>query len=249
MHTTKHDRVLTNGRASVGSQLFSAESSLSERELIMMASDLSAPSQSRGRWLDRTLDITVASWILLLLLPVMVLAAVAVALTSPGPVIFKQTRIGMNGREFDCYKFRSMWIDAEKRLASLLEEREKLRHEWNCNQKLRSDPRITPIGKILRHSSIDELPQLLNVIRGDMSLVGPRPIVRSELPKYGRYITTYFSVKPGLTGIWQVTGRNDLSYRRRVAADVWYARSKSLWLDLKILMLTVPAVITGRGSC
>ena len=249
MHTTKHDRVLTSGKASVDAELFSAESSLSERELIRMASDLSAPPQARGQWVTRMLDITIASCMLALLLPVMILAAVAIALTSPGPVIFKQTRIGMNGREFKCYKFRSMRIDAEERLASLLEERAKLRHEWNSNQKLRHDTRITPIGKMLRQSSIDELPQLLNVIRGDMSLVGPRPIVSSELPKYGRYITTYFSVRPGITGIWQVTGRNDLSYRRRVAADVWYARSKSLWLDLKILMLTVPAVITGRGSC
>lgn len=249
MHTTKHDRVLTNGKASVGTQLFSAESSLSERELIVMASDLSAPPQARAQWANRTRDIVVAACMLILLLPVMALAAVAIALTSPGPVIFRQARIGMNGREFDCYKFRSMRIDAEEHLASLLQERAKLRDEWNSNHKLRCDPRVTPIGRILRQSSIDELPQLLNVIRGDMSLVGPRPIVRSELPKYGRYITTYFSVKPGLTGIWQITGRNDLSYRRRVAADVWYARSKSLWLDLKILLLTVPAVVTGRGSC
>lgn len=234
---------------SAGSPFFGTDASLFEHELIAMASDLASSSQVVTGWGYRALDITVAVCMLATLFPAMVLAALAIAISSPGPIIFKQTRVGMKGRSFGCYKFRSMRVDAEEHLAGLLESRSELRHEWNSNQKLSHDPRITPIGRFLRHSSIDELPQLINVIRGDMSLVGPRPIVPSEVKKYGRYITSYFSVRPGLTGLWQVTGRNDSSYRRRVAADVLYSRSKSLWLDFKILLMTIPAVITGRGSC
>jgi exopolysaccharide production protein ExoY len=249
MHATDHERVSIDARASAGSAFFCSDSSLSERELILMALDLAGRTNATGGWAHRVLDITVAVLMLVLLLPVMALAAACVALSSPGPVIFKQIRVGMKGQAFGCYKFRSMRIDAEQHLTRLLEEKPKLRNEWISNHKLNRDPRITAIGRILRHSSIDELPQLINVIRGDMSLVGPRPIVHSEMLKYGRYLTSYFSVRPGLTGLWQVTGRNNSSYRRRVAADVLYTRSKSLWLDLKILLLTIPAVLTGRGSC
>lgn len=249
MHTTKHDSALRDAKASTDTPFFSANSALSERELIVMASELATPSQATNELLTRVRDIAISASMLVVLFPVMVLAALLIAISSPGPIVFKQTRIGMNGRGFGCYKFRSMRTDAEEHLASLIETRAELRHEWNCNHKLSRDPRITPIGRILRHSSIDELPQLFNVIRGDMSLVGPRPIVSSEVPKYGRYITSYFSVRPGLTGLWQVTGRNNSSYRRRVAADVLYSRSRSLWFDFKILFLTIPAVITGQGSC
>ena len=249
MHTTKHDSALRDAKASADTPFFSANSALSERELIVTASELATPSQATNELLTRVRDIAIAASMLFVLFPVMVLAALCIAISSPGPIVFKQTRVGMNGRGFGCYKFRSMRTDAEEHLASLIETRAELRHEWNCNHKLSRDPRITPIGRILRHSSIDELPQLINVIRGDMSLVGPRPIVSSEVPKYGRYITSYFSVRPGLTGLWQVTGRNNSSYRRRVAADVLYSRSRSMWFDFKILFMTIPAVITGQGSC
>lgn len=249
MHTTKDDRALKDAKASAGTPFFQADSSLSEHELIVTASNLAASSQATGGLRTRVVDITVSICMLVLLLPVMVFAALAVAVTSPGPIIFKQARIGMNGRSFGCYKFRTMRVDAEEHLATLLETKAELRKEWNSFQKLKRDPRITEVGRFLRHSSIDELPQLINVIRGDMSLVGPRPIVHSEVLRYGRYITSYFSVRPGLTGLWQVTGRNNSSYRRRVAADVLYARSKSFWFDFKILLMTIPAVISGRGSC
>lgn len=248
MHTTKHDSALADAQVSGGSPFFSAGSSLSERELITIVSDLAVPASDTNRSVARILDILVATGLLVLLSPVLALVALAAAISSPGPIIFKHKRIGLNGREFDCYKFRSMRIDAEAHLSALLDKNAELRQEWNRNQKLENDPRITAIGRFLRLTSIDELPQLINVIRGDMSLVGPRPIIRAEVPRYGRYITTYISVRPGITGIWQVSGRNTLSYRRRVAADVLYARSKSLWLDLKILLMTIPAVITGRGS-
>ncbi|WP_241255165.1 sugar transferase [Altererythrobacter sp. BO-6] len=249
MHTTKHDSAMADAQASAGSPFFSAGSSLSERELITMASDLVAPAHVTDRFATRILDVTLAIALLVFLLPLLALVAAAIAATSHGPILFKHKRIGLYGREFGCFKFRSMRTDAETHLAALLDRNAELRHEWDCNQKLKHDPRITPIGQFLRLSSIDELPQLINVIRGEMSLVGPRPIIRAEVPRYGRYITTYISVRPGITGIWQVSGRNNLSYRRRVAADVLYARSRSLWLDLKILFMTIPAVISGKGSC
>lgn len=213
-----------------------------------MASELATGSRHADNVFERTLDIAIALTMLVFLAPVMALTAIAVGFTSPGPVIFKQTRVGMNGRPFGCLKFRTMRIDAEEYLAHLLATQPELQAQWDCDQKLRSDPRITSIGAFLRETSIDELPQLLNVIRGDMSLVGPRPIVEDEAARYGRYITSYFSVRPGLTGMWQVTGRNDSSYRRRVAADVLYARERSTWLNLKIMLATVPAVVFGRGA-
>ncbi|WFL75962.1 sugar transferase [Altererythrobacter arenosus] len=214
-----------------------------------MAADLANHTRERDSRLSRALDIVVALAMLIFLLPVMVLVAASIAITSPGPIIFKQERMGMNGRTFGCLKFRTMRCDAEQALSALLAARPELRYEWASTQKLAQDPRITGVGSFLRHSSIDELPQLINVLRGEMSLVGPRPIVANEVPRYGRYITSYFSVRPGLTGLWQVTGRNESSYRRRVAADVLYSRSKSLMFDLKILLMTIPAVLSGKGSC
>ena len=249
MHTTKQDRGLGEATSAPNGALFSATSSLSERELISMASELATPSrETQVSGLGRAFDIVIASVMLLFLLPVMALTALCVAVSSPGPVIFRQTRVGMNGRPFGCLKFRSMRIDAEDHLAHLLATKPELREEWASSQKLSDDPRITPIGSFLRQSSIDELPQLFNVLRGEMSLVGPRPIVENEAIRYGRYITSYFSVRPGLTGLWQVTGRNDSSYRRRVAAAVFYARNKSLMFDLKIMFAPIPAVLIGRGA-
>ena len=149
---------------------------------------------------------------------------------------------------FKCLKFRSMLVDADRRLQELLAQDPVARAEWERDHKLRDDPRITALGSFLRRSSVDEIPQLFNVLRGEMSLVGPRPIVAAEVPRYRRYINHYCSVTPGITGLWQVSGRNDVSYRRRVALDVTYARSKSLLFDLKILAATVPAVLLRKGS-
>ena len=249
MHTTKQDSVMANPDVAADRTVFTMPGSLSDQELITVGSALASRTPASGKFLKRIIDVSIASGMLIVLTPVMLLTALAVMITSPGPILFRQERLGCNGRTFECLKFRSMRIDAEEILASLLNAQPHLRKEWDCNQKLRHDPRITAIGAFLRHSSLDELPQLINVIRGEMSLVGPRPIVLSEVPKYGRHITSYFSVKPGLTGIWQVTGRNDSSYERRVAADVVYAKSNTVWLDLKILAMTIPAVLSGRGSC
>lgn len=178
----------------------------------------------------------------------MLLVAVAVYVQDGGPILFAHRRIGCNGRAFYCLKFRSMAVDAERRLADLLASDPAARAEWALDHKLRRDPRVTRLGAFLRKSSLDELPQLLNVLRGDMSLVGPRPIVEAEVAKYGHRFRDYCAVKPGITGLWQISGRNDTSYRTRVALDSLYARRRNVGLDAYILACTLPAVLTKRGS-
>ncbi|GAA4773505.1 sugar transferase [Stakelama sediminis] len=197
----------------------------------------------------RLIDIAVALVALIFFLPVMVLIALAIYAQDRGPVVFAHQRLGQNGRRFPCLKFRSMVNDADRVLRDVLSSNPAMRAEWDRDHKLRDDPRITPLGNFLRRTSLDELPQLINILRGDMSLVGPRPIVEGEIPRYGRYIRNYYSVRPGLTGIWQVSGRSNVTYRRRVAMDVVYARCASLGLNIRILLATVPAVLTSRGSC
>jgi lipopolysaccharide/colanic/teichoic acid biosynthesis glycosyltransferase len=197
--------------------------------------------------LVRTLDVSIALAVILFALPLLLIIAMAVATQGPGGIVFAHQRIGKDGKPFKCLKFRSMVRDAEARLKDLLDNDPEARAEWARDHKLRKDPRITPIGDFLRRSSLDELPQVFNVLRGEMSIVGPRPIVVAEIDRYGRRFCDYCSVKPGITGLWQVSGRNDVSYRRRVALDTVYARRKSFALDVKILFLTVPAVLLGSG--
>jgi exopolysaccharide production protein ExoY len=201
------------------------------------------------RALIRMLDIFLAVSLLVAFAPLMLLIALTIQLQDGGAALFAQERVGRGGRVFRCLKFRSMVLDAEDRLQALLRYDAAARQEWARDQKLRDDPRITPLGRFLRISSLDELPQLWNVLRGDMSLVGPRPIVPGEIVRYGRCFGWYCSVKPGLTGLWQVSGRNGVSYRRRVALDVVYARRRSLALYCVILVRTVPAVLLRDGSC
>lgn len=196
----------------------------------------------------RAADIAISLVALLLLSPIMLLVALAVFVSDPGPLLFAHRRIGRGGRTFPCLKFRTMVVDSHERLQQLLAESEEARREWELDHKLKNDPRITAIGKILRRSSLDELPQLFNVLRGQMSLVGPRPIVEAEVWRYGRYFSEYCRVSPGITGLWQISGRNNLNYRRRVAIDVRYTRIRSFKLDMAILIATVPAVLAARGS-
>lgn len=197
---------------------------------------------------SRGMDILIALAVVLFTLPLLVLIAVAIKLHDGGPALFGHTRIGRGGRSFRCLKFRSMVVDAEARLQAVLASDPVARLEWETDQKLRSDPRITPLGAFLRKTSLDELPQAFNVLRGEMSIVGPRPIVQSEVCRYGRAFRHYCSVRPGITGLWQVSGRNDVSYRRRVALDRVYAKSKCLRTDLVIIAKTVPAVLLRSGS-
>jgi Undecaprenyl-phosphate galactose phosphotransferase WbaP len=165
-----------------------------------------------------------------------------------GPVIYRHRRVGRDGRMFECLKFRSMVPDADRVLRDLLDQHPELRAEWLRDHKLRSDPRITALGRFLRRTSLDELPQIWNVLGGEMSLVGPRPVVREELMRYGRFLPVYLAAKPGITGLWQVTGRNDTDYRRRVALDVYYVRKQNLLFDLYILLKTTRVVLGGGGA-
>ena len=185
---------------------------------------------------------------LIFVAPLMVFVALAIFSHDRGPIMFAHRRVGRGGASFPCLKFRSMAVDAEARLAELLACDPDARAEWEKDHKLRNDPRVTKLGAFLRRTSLDELPQLFNVLAGDMSLVGPRPIVDAEIQKYGRRFQQYCAVKPGITGLWQVSGRNDTTYRARVALDCIYAKRRTLALDLAIMFNTVPAVLLRRGS-
>ena len=167
---------------------------------------------------------------------------------SGGTVIYRHWRVGRGGQMFSCLKFRTMVPNADQVLRDLLEKDPDLRAEWIRDHKLRNDPRVTRLGRFLRRTSLDELPQLLNVLGGEMSLVGPRPVVREELLRYGRSVGTYLAAKPGITGLWQVTGRNDTDYRRRVVLDTYYVRNQNLLLDLYILAKTTGVVLGGNGA-
>jgi Undecaprenyl-phosphate galactose phosphotransferase WbaP len=184
----------------------------------------------------------------ILLLPLFLLIALLIKLSSPGPVLYGHTRRGMNGKLFTAYKFRSMVSNSGEILQKLLDSDPEIRKEWDNNHKLKKDPRVTGIGKILRRTSLDEFPQLINILKGEMSLVGPRPIVDEEVEKYGEDYTRIFSVKPGLTGLWQVSGRSDTDYAERVAFDTYYLQSWSVWLDVWVLFKTFGAVIKGKGA-
>ena len=196
----------------------------------------------------RGLDIAISAVAIVVLAPLLAVIALVIWFTDPGAVVFGHKRIGQGGKTFRCFKFRSMVVDAQDRLDALLASDPVARAEWARDHKLKNDPRITAIGGFLRKSSLDELPQLFNVLMGTMSLVGPRPIVFDEVRRYGRYFDDYCAVRPGVTGLWQCSGRNDVSYRRRVAMDVTYVRSASLKLNLGLMLKTVPSVIKSRGS-
>jgi undecaprenyl-phosphate galactose phosphotransferase len=184
----------------------------------------------------------------MIILPFLLLIAISIYFDSPGNVIFAHKRIGHTGKIFNCYKFRTMVMNAQEILKDYLEKNPTAKEEWEKDFKLKNDPRITKIGKFLRRTSLDEFPQLINVLKGDMSLVGPRPIVKDEIERYGEIIKDYYMVRPGITGFWQVNGRNDVDYESRVQMDCWYVRNWSLWLDVMILFKTIKVVINKKGS-
>ncbi len=202
----------------------------------------------RPQRIKRLMDIALAAIFAVPALVLGVAIALAIKLETRGPVFFSQTRIGQGRRRFRLWKFRSMVADADAVLENHLQDDLALAIEWRNTHKLKNDPRVTRIGRLLRRSSLDELPQLWNVLRGDMSMIGPRPIVEDELLKYGSNIALYSRVRPGLTGLWQVCGRNDISYRRRVDLDSSYILNWSLPADLKILFRTVRVVVMGHGA-
>ncbi|MDB5614612.1 MAG: sugar transferase [Devosia sp.] len=205
-------------------------------------------SARRGLVSKRTFDIVVASAMLLFAFPAMFFIAVLMFSTDRGPILFSHERIGQNGKRFRCLKFRSMVVDSQEALRRHLELIPQARAEWDATQKLRDDPRVTPLGRFLRVTSLDELPQLINVIRGEMSLVGPRPIVQDEVVRYADQIEHYAAVRPGITGLWQVSGRSDVDYDQRVQLDTLYVREWSFIGDLVILVKTVKVVVMRTGS-
>ncbi|MGA9485709.1 MAG: sugar transferase [Methylocella sp.] len=217
-------------------------------ELSVLLGQSKVAPYSIGGKSKRIFDVIIASITLIVFLPLFAFVVLLLKLTDPGPVIFRHIRVGQGGRRFACFKFRSMVLDSDKVLKALLESDPAARKEWDRTQKLANDPRITPVGKFLRQSSLDELPQLINVIRGDMSLVGPRPIVPSELTRYGDKLSLYLLARPGITGIWQVSGRNDCGYDRRIEMDANYVRNWRFSTDFVILLRTLGAVLAQRGS-
>lgn len=200
---------------------------------------------SLARQLKRSVDVVGAAAGLLMLSPVLVLVACLIKLGDKGPVFFVQKRVGQWGREFDCPKFRSMVIDAEKLKQALASQNQ---HKDGVTFKIRRDPRITPVGRFIRKTSIDELPQLWSVLKGDMSLVGPRPPVPQEVLRYSLVQRRRLDVKPGLTCFWQINGRGDVPFSEQVRMDIRYVDSQSLWLDLWLILRTIPAVLIGKGA-
>jgi len=204
-------------------------------------------TSNAGPWYElvkRMLDLCVSSLLLMIALPLLLPVSVAILLDSDGPVFYRRRVVGKRGRPFYALKLRTMIEDGDAHVT----RDTRLAEEYNNNHKLRRDPRVTRVGRVLRKTSIDEFPQLLNVLRGDMSLVGPRMISFPELEKFGEWQDKILEVKPGVTGLWQVNGRSDLDYDDRVRLNVYYADHRSLLLDLKILAKTIPAVLTGRGA-
>lgn len=205
-------------------------------------------ARSWNRYLKTIFDFALTLVGTVAISPILIFIAIWIYIDSPGPVIFKHTRIGKNGKKFFCYKFRSMCIDAKEKLAELLENDPVAKAEWKRDFKLKNDPRITKSGAFLRRTSLDELPQIFNVLKGEMSLVGPRPVIEEELERYGEYVNDYLMVKPGITGMWQINGRNDTSYAERVCMDSWYVRNWSIWIDNLILWRTLKSVIRCKGA-
>lgn len=198
--------------------------------------------------LKRMIDIIGASVGLVLVAPFLLPVMFLIRYHDGGPAIFAQERVGHGGKIFRCYKLRSMVVDAADRLQEVIDSDPAAREEWDRTQKLTNDPRITRLGKFLRKSSLDELPQLWNILRGDMSIVGPRPIVDYEVPKYGTDFIYYTDVRPGLTGPWQVSGRSDTSYDERVKLDVKYVREWSVFKDIVVIVKTIPAILLSKGA-
>ncbi|WP_096786101.1 sugar transferase [Rhodobacter sp. CZR27] len=202
-----------------------------------------------GGHFKRLIDIFIAVTALVALAPLMIGVALIIWLGSNGPILYGHQRVGFGGRTFRCWKFRSMVVDGDVVLERYLRANPDAQREWERDRKLRRDPRVTPIGAVIRMLSIDELPQLFNILAGEMSVVGPRPVVAAELRRYRGSAGHYLRTRPGLTGMWQVSGRSDLSYRQRVLLDRYYVMRWTVMADIAIILRTIPAVLRSRGSC
>lgn len=201
-----------------------------------------------NRLLKYTFDFLMTFFGAIAISPLFMIIALWIYIDSPGPILFKHKRVGKGGKPFYCYKFRSMCVNAQEKLQALLKSDPQAKAEWEKDFKLKHDPRITKSGAFLRKTSLDELPQIFNVLKGEMSLVGPRPIVTGEIERYREHISDYYMVRPGITGLWQTSGRNDVDYTERVELDSWYVRNWSIWIDTVILFRTFKVAIKGRGA-
>lgn len=223
-----------------------AEGFFNEKIMILrLKNNLARPL---NRYLKYSFDFICTLLGTIVISPLLMIIALLIYFDSRGAVIYKHIRIGKNGKPFGCYKFRTMCMDADKKLEQLLANDEVARREWQQEFKLKNDPRVTRIGRFLRKTSLDELPQIFNVLKGEMSLVGPRPVVEAELEKYGEYLDDYLMVRPGITGMWQVNGRSDTTYEERVRMDSWYVRNWSVWIDILLLWRTAKSVIKCEGA-
>ncbi len=200
--------------------------------------------------LKRCLDILFSFFLIIFLIPLFLIIGIVIKFNSKGTIIYSQKRIGTKNKPFACYKFRTMHPQAKYLLKKILLQNPNFRNEFENTRKITNDPRITNIGKFLRFTSLDELPQIFNVLKGDMSFIGPRPIVKSEIKKYGKNFKKAFSVKPGISGLWQVSGRNKLSYKKRVELDTFYSENMNLILDIKIFIKTIIVILFpfGKGA-
>ena len=232
----------------LGTQMMGAEVNVFFTEAMLMLKIKNQLARRRNRVIKRAFDLLFTICGGLCILPFLLVIAVMVAVDNKGNVIFAHRRIGRDGKEFKCYKFQTMIPNAQEALEKYLAENPEARKEWEESFKLTDDPRVTKLGSILRKTSLDEMPQLWNVIKGDMSLVGPRPIVAKEIERYGEYFREYAMVSPGITGMWQASGRSDTTYEERVEMDTWYVRNWSVWIDLMYLFKTVKIVFTGKGA-
>lgn len=217
----------------------------SKPDLVLLSKRATTPSGKVYQFAKRSFDIVSSVCLLLLIWPAFILIAIAIKFDSKGPVIYRHERVGYNFRRFLLLKFRTMVVNADEMLENFTP---KQRAEWEANFKLDDDPRITRVGRFLRKTSLDELPQLLNIIRGDLSVVGPRPVVRRELERYGKNKSLFLSVKPGLTGNWQANARNSCCYEERMQMELHYARQASFLWDMRIILATFRSVFIGRGA-
>lgn len=207
------------------------------------------PVHIRHNAVKRTFDLCFSASLTIALLPLYCLIALIVGLTSRGPIIYGHKRVGRGGKAFNCYKFRTMYKDADERLKLILQENPHLNQEWKKSRKLQNDPRVTPIGSFLRKTSLDELPQFWNVLKGDLSVTGPRPVVEEEVRLHlGLKAAKILSIRPGITGIWQTSGRSSISYEQRIALDEKYVDEHTLWMDIKLVLKTIPCMIFSKGA-
>jgi exopolysaccharide production protein ExoY len=235
--------LLVKGAATVGSQRHVS----GHRTEAKGARSARQPSPLGG-WLKRCFDLVCASSALIVFSPIFLMIAALIKVSDVGPVFYRHQRIGFRSRPFSCFKFRTMVVDGDEAFWRYLRISPEAAQEWSEARKLKSDPRVTAVGAILRQLSLDELPQLINIVLGEMSIVGPRPIVSDEIEMYGPHASSYLRARPGLTGAWQVSGRSDVSYDQRVALDRAYVENWSLWADIVIILKTVPAVLTAKGT-